>query len=156
MAADTNNVIEVGRLTRDAELKFTQAGFAIGNLSIAVNDRVKKGDQWVDEASFFDVTHLGKGAEALKPYLLKGTQICVTGKLKQDRWQDQSGQNRSKIYILAEHIQLLGKAPERSDGGGYQQRQSAPQAPYSKNNPEGLGRDSEEGNSAGFDDDIPF
>ena len=77
--ADVNHVIIIGRLTRDAELKYTSAGFAISNISIAVNRRRKNGEQWVEEASFFEVNLYGKTAEGLKPYLLKGKQIAVEG-----------------------------------------------------------------------------
>ena len=56
MAGDINQVILVGRITRDAELKYTASGTALCSFSIAVNRRLKKADQWVDEASFFDLT----------------------------------------------------------------------------------------------------
>jgi len=105
--ADVNHVIIIGRLTRDAELKYTSAGFAISNISIAVNRRRKNGDQWVEEASFFEVNLYGKSAEGLKPYLLKGKQIAVEGELRQDRWE-QDGQSRSKVVISATNVQLLG------------------------------------------------
>lgn len=105
--ADVNHVIIIGRLTRDAELKYTTAGFPISNLSIAVNRRRKSGDQWVEEVSFFDVNLYGKSAEGLKPYLLKGKQIAVEGELRQDRWE-QDGQSRSKVVISANNVQLLG------------------------------------------------
>jgi len=105
--ADVNHVIIIGRLTRDAELKYTSAGFAISNISIAVNRRRKNGEQWVEEASFFEVNLYGKTAEALKPYLLKGKQIAVEGELRQDRWE-QDGQPRSKVVISASNVQLLG------------------------------------------------
>ena len=111
---DINHVIEIGHLTRDAEVTYTPGGMAVGKLSIAVNRRVKKGQEWVDEANYFDVSLFGKQAEGLKPYLTKGKQIAVDGFLKQDRWQDQAtGQNRSAVKIVANDIQLLGG----KDGG---------------------------------------
>jgi single-strand DNA-binding protein len=105
--ADVNRVVIIGRLTRDAELKYTQAGFAISNFSIAVNRRRKNGEQWVEEANYFDINLFGKQAESLKPYLVKGKQIAVEGELKQDRWE-QDGQPRSKVVISASNVQLLG------------------------------------------------
>lgn len=107
MAEDMNRVILVGRLTRDAELTYTQSGFALTKMSIAVNKRRKQGDQWVEEASFFDITLWGKRGEALTPWLLKGQQIAVDGQLKQDRWE-QEGQKRSRVVVEASNIQLLG------------------------------------------------
>jgi single-strand DNA-binding protein len=109
--ADVNNVVLVGRLTRDAELKYTGTGFPISNFSIAVNRRRKNGDEWVDEANFFDITVYGKSAESLKPYLIKGRQVAVEGELRQDRWQQEDGQTRSKVVISANNLQLLGGNP---------------------------------------------
>ena len=119
--ADINRVIEIGRLTRDEELTYTPGGMAVGKISIAVNRRVKKDQEWVDEANYFDVSVFGKQAENLKQFLTKGKQVCVDGYLKQDRWQDQStGQNRSAVMIVANDIQLLGGR----DGGNNQLSQT--------------------------------
>jgi single-strand DNA-binding protein len=115
--SDVNRVIVIGRLTRDAELKYTQAGFAISNFSVAVNRRRKNGEQWVDEANYFDVSLFGKQAETLKPYLVKGKQIAVEGELKQDRWE-QDGQPRSKVVISASNVQLLGGGQGAAGGQG--------------------------------------
>jgi len=105
--SDLNRVDLIGRLTRDAELKTTANGFAVCNFSIAVNRKKKNGDQWEDEANFFDVTSFSKQAEYLHQYLIKGKQVGIDGELKQDRWQ-QDGQNRSRVIIIANNIQLLG------------------------------------------------
>ncbi|MGL4986071.1 MAG: single-stranded DNA-binding protein [Treponemataceae bacterium] len=120
--ADVNKVILIGRLTRDAELKYTQGGAAILTFSIAVNRRKKSGDQWVDEASFFDVVLYGKFGETLNQYLSKGKQVGVDGELRQDRWE-QDGQNRSKIVIVADNVQLLGgnTGASHAGSGGYNQ-----------------------------------
>lgn len=107
MSEDINRVVLVGRLVRDIELSYTQSGTALGKISIAVNRRVKKGDQWLDEASFFDCVQWGKRAESLAPYLLKGQMVCLDAHLKQDRWE-QDGQKRSKVVVEVENIQLLG------------------------------------------------
>jgi single-strand DNA-binding protein len=104
---DINQVVLVGRLTRDAELKYMTSGAAMSKFSIAVNRRKKSGDEWVEEASFFVVVVWGKVAEALSPYLLKGKQVGVNGALHQNRWE-QDGQARSRVEIIANNIQLLG------------------------------------------------
>ncbi|MGP1586808.1 MAG: single-stranded DNA-binding protein [Treponemataceae bacterium] len=104
---DLNSVSIIGRLTRDAELKYTSGGMAVSNFSIAVNRRRKNGDQWVDEVSFFDVNFFGKSAESLKQYLLKGKQIAINGELRQDRWE-KDGQNHSRVFIVANTVELLG------------------------------------------------
>ncbi len=104
---DLNNVSLIGRLTRDAEVKYTSANYPVTSFGLAVNRSVKKGDKWQDEASFFDVTVFGKTGERLQQYLKKGKQIAVIGELKQERWQ-QDGQNRSKVIIVANDLYLLG------------------------------------------------
>jgi single-strand DNA-binding protein len=108
MAADINKVVLVGRLTRDAEQSYTQSGFALLKFSIAVNRNRKQGDQWVEEASFFDVTVFGRQGEAIANYMTKGKQVAVEGQLRQDRWEAQDGSKRSKVTIDANNIQLLG------------------------------------------------
>lgn len=106
--ADINTATLIGRLTRDEDLKYTSGGMAIGTISLAINRKVKKGQEWVDESNFFDVVIFGKQAESLKPHLVKGKQIGITGYLKQERWSDQNGQNRSVVKIYANDVQLLG------------------------------------------------
>jgi single-strand DNA-binding protein len=92
------------------------------SFSIAVNRSKKNGDQWIDEANFFDVVSFGRLAEALEQYLNKGQQVAIEGYLKQDRWQ-QDGQNRSRVAIVAENIQLVGGKKDGAETtGGYQPR----------------------------------
>lgn len=118
--ADINRVTLVGNLTRDSQLKYTPGGMAICEFAIAINTRRKQGDEWVDEANFFDVTLFGRQGEAIQRYLLKGKQVGVDGRLKQDRWQDkETGQNRSKVVVIAENVMLLGGGGGGSGSGGY-------------------------------------
>ena len=121
--ADINHVVLIGRLTRDAELKYTASGQAVCKFSMAVNRRRKNGDQWEDEANYFDVVLWGRQGESLNQYLLKGKSVGIDGELRQDRWQ-QDGQNRSKVEIVATNIQLLGGNPggsgQSGQGGGNQ------------------------------------
>lgn len=105
---DMNVFALIGRLVKDAELKYTASGAAIASFALASNARAKKGEEWVDEASFFDCTLFGKQAESLKAYLVKGKQVAISGRFKQDRWQDKDGGNRSKVILIAESIQLMG------------------------------------------------
>ena len=140
--ADINQVVLVGRLTRDVELKYTNTGFAIANLSLAVNRRVKKDDNWQDEGNFFNCVLVGKRAEALAQYLVKGKQIGIQGELRQDRWE-QAGQPRSRVEIFVTNIQLLGgRGPDQ--GHGVSPRQAEDYTPQ------------EIPTADDFDDDIPF
>ena len=104
--ADINHVWLVGRLTRDAEVKYTIRGKAVAKFSIAVNERRKDGDQWKDHADFFELVLWGQLAESLQNYLKKGKQVGVVGKLSQERWE-QSGEKRSKVIVNVQNIQLF-------------------------------------------------
>ena len=153
--ADINRVILVGRLTRDAELKYTSGGTAVSKFGLAINRRRKVGDQWEEEASFFDIVVWGRVAEALNQYLLKGKQVGVDGELRQSRWE-QDGQKRSRVEIHANNIQLLGG---RGDSGGSGGAGDSSGSGGSGGAPRTQGAES--GESGGgyrddFEDDIPF
>ncbi len=149
-----NTVVIAGNLVRDAELKYTNNGLAICEFSVAVNDQRKQGDAWVDEAHFFDVTVFGRRGEAIQRYLTKGKTVAIEGKLKQDRWQNQEGQNRSKVGIVANNVMLLGGRDGGSGGSESSSGNRSGSAPS--------GNASDGGNSSGgfggddFPDDIPF
>jgi single-strand DNA-binding protein len=123
---DLNKVILIGRLTQDCgnderSFGYVGNGQARANVSIVVNRSYKQGDQWVEEANYFNITIWGKTAENLKPYLTKGKQICVEGHLKQDRWE-KDGKKESRLNVVAESVQLLGGgnkggSNQQNDGG---------------------------------------
>jgi single-strand DNA-binding protein len=147
--ADINHVVLVGRLTRDADLKYTNTGLAICNFSIAVNRRRKQGDQWVEEASFFNVVLMGRMGEAISQYLVKGKQVGVEGELRQNKWE-QDGQPRSRVEIFANNIQLLGGRGGSGGGsGGYDDDSSYNSRPPRRN-------EQTSNNDDQFEDDIPF
>ena len=104
---DINTVVLVGRLTRDAELKYTKGGTAVLSFSIAVNKSKKEGDQWKDEGHFFDCSMFGKRAESLNQYLTKGMQIAISGSLEQQRWESKDGP-RSKVSVVVDELSMLG------------------------------------------------
>jgi single-strand DNA-binding protein len=110
--ASFNRVILVGNLTRDIELKFLGSGTAVAEIGMAVNDKVKKGDSWIDEVTFVDVTLWGKTAEVAKQYLSKGSPLLVEGRLKLDQWE-KDGQKRSKMRVVGEKMQMLGSGKKR-------------------------------------------
>jgi len=105
--ASFNNVILMGNLTRDVELRYTPSGTSVTDISLAVNERVKSGEQWVDEVSFFDVTLWGRLAEVAAEYLGKGKPVLISGKLKQESWE-KDGQKRSKVKVIASELKLIG------------------------------------------------
>ena len=114
--ASYNRVVIVGNLTRDVELRYTPTGTAVTDIALAINDRVKKNDQWVDEVNFFDVTLWGRTAEVAGEYLSKGSSVLIEGKLKQDRWE-QEGKTRSKVKIVGEKMQMLSSRNTGGAGG---------------------------------------
>ena len=141
---DLNHVIEIGRLTRDIserDLGYTTGGTARLNLSVAVNRSEKRGGEWADKVSFFDVTVWGKTAENIRPYLHKGKQIAVDGYLDQQRWE-KDGQKFSKVVIIADSVQLLG--------GNENSQQSAQQAQQPAGDYQSAGSGDD------FPEDIPF
>ncbi len=119
---DTNSVLLIGRLTRDSEVRYTRNGSAVSSFSIAVNRRRKSGEQWIDEVSYFEINLFGKAAENLAQYLIKGRQVAVNGELRQDRWTDGEGRAKSKVFIVADSIQLLA-SPSDSQQGPKEQNQ---------------------------------
>jgi len=147
--ADLNHVVLIGRLTRDAEVKITAGGQAVTKFSIAVNRRKKVGDNWEDEANYFDIVLWGKQGESLQSYLVKGKMVGIDGELRQDRWQ-QEGQNRSKVEIVASYVQLLGGG--QSSGDRQNNQNSSSSGSGSSDN----SYSSSGGSSDGFTDDIPF
>ena len=112
--ASYNRVVLLGNLTRDPELRYIPSGTAVSEIGLAVNDRIKKNDQWVDEATFVDVTLWGRTAEVANEYLSKGSSILIEGRLKLDTWE-KDGQKRSKLRVVADKMQMVGG---RGGGGG--------------------------------------
>ena len=145
--ADLNNYSVIGRMTRDLDERafaYTQNGKARLNISIAVNDGY--GDN--QYTSYFDVVIWGKTAENIKPYLGKGKQLCINGRLRQDRWES-NGQKNSRVVIVAETVQLLGGRDNGAgSGGNYQQpvQHRLPRFEPIPNNNDG----------GDFPEDIPF
>ena len=149
--ASFNRVVLVGNLTRDVELRYTPQGTAVTDVGLAVNERVKRNDQWVDEANFFDVTLWGRLAEIAGEYLSKGSSVLIEGRLKQETWE-QEGKKRSKVKVVAEKLQMLGSRSGGSSGSsGNQNSSSAPQKTAEN-------QQAYSGASQGTppDDDVPF
>ena len=126
MANDLNMLALIGRLTHDAEMKFSGGGTAIISFSLAVNKRKRFGEQWKDEAQFFDCTFFGKGAESIEAWMKKGKQVAIQGELRQNRWE-QDGQSRSKVVIVATSVQLLSSPGDsKQEGSAPPSRATAP------------------------------
>lgn len=120
MMAYLNQVLLLGNLTRDPELRYTPKGMAVADLGLAVN-RAWSDDQGQrqEETTFVDVTVWGRQAELAREYLVKGRGVLVEGRLQVDSWEDrQSGQRRHKLKVVAENLQFLpdGRGHKGGDG----------------------------------------
>lgn len=138
-----------GNLTRDPELRTTQSGTSVLSMGVAVNERVKRGDQWEDRPSYVDVTVWGARAEALSKFLRKGLRVAVSGRLRQDRWQDrQTGENRSRLGIVADEVDVMtprdGGRERQAPVPQQAQQQAVPYAAPAPAQPDP------------YDEDIPF
>ncbi len=153
MATDINSVVLIGRLTRDAELRYSNSGVAICKFSIANNYSRKQGDNWTEETNFFDAVLIGRRGEALHRYLVKGKQIGIQGELRQDRWE-QDGQKRNRVEIYVGEVNLLGGGQGGGGQGGDTRSSvrsaSAPEPGYTAD--DGAAADT----GSDFEDDVPF
>lgn len=103
-----NRVTLMGNLANSPELKYLPGGdTAVVETAIAVNERFKKGEEYVETVSFVDAVFYGRSAEIVNQYLRKGSPILIEGRLKQDRWEKE-GQKRSKLRVIVEQMKMIG------------------------------------------------
>ena len=152
-----NKVILIGNLGKDPEVRYTSGGQAVANLRIATSRSWtdKQSGQKKEETEWHDVEVWGKQAEQVGEYLAKGRQVYVEGRLKTDKWQDkQSGQERSKVKVVADTVRFLGgRGAGGGAGGGGRGAGMPDEPPGGFEEPEGGGGG---GGAGGGPDDIPF
>lgn len=137
-----------GRLGRDCETRYTQAGMAICSFAVAVDYGFgdNKGTNWI-RCSLF-----GKRAEGKLPqYLLKGTQVAVSGELRVREYDDKDGNKRTSVDVSVDKLDLIGGRQEGSGSSGNAPRGNA--SPSKGNDPFA---DSPDFGYVPADDDIPF
>jgi single-strand DNA-binding protein len=117
--ASYNKVILMGNLTRDCETRFAPNGTAIVKFGLAVNRRFQDADgNWKEQPTFIDVTMFGKRGEAFARFHTKGKPAFIEGQLRLDTWDDkQTGQKRSKLYVVADNWEFVGSGGAREGGG---------------------------------------
>ncbi len=116
--ASFNKVLLIGNLTRDPELRYTSGGTAVASFGLAVNRKFKQGEEWKDEVCFVDITVWAKQGENCAEYLNKGSLAFIEGRLNYQTWEDkQSGQQRSKLEVVANNVQFLTKQGAKMDMG---------------------------------------
>jgi single-strand DNA-binding protein len=150
-------VVLTGNLTRDPELRSTNTGMSVCSLRIACNTRRKNqatGD-WEDKPNYFDVTVWGAQGENCARFLSKGRPVAVDGRLEWREWQDQNGNKRQAVDIVADAVQFLGSRDDAAGGSnGFTPRSDVP-ADTRDFEPAGTPAGGSAGSSAG-EDDIPF
>ena len=155
-----NQVILIGHLGRDPELRTTQSGQTVANFSVATNRRWSDRDgNRKEETEWHYVVCWGRQAEVAGQYLTRGKLVSVEGRLQTRSWDDQqSGQKRYRTEIICRNFQMLGgrgdTGGQSGAGGqpGYGRSQAAPsQSAPAQSAPRDPGFD-----PAGADDDIPF
>lgn len=116
--ASFNKVILLGNVTRDFECRYLAAGTAVADFSLAINNNFTAKDGTKrEEVTFVEVTFFGRPAEIAAEYLRKGSPVLIEGRLKQESWQDKAtGQNRSKLKVIGESLQLLGSRDRAASG----------------------------------------
>ncbi|MBU1642585.1 single-stranded DNA-binding protein [bacterium] len=138
-----NKVILAGNLTRDIELRYSQAGLGIAKTAIATSRKFTANGEKKEEVMFIDITFFGRSAEVANQYLRKGSKILVEGRLQFEQWVDQNGGKRSKHSVAVETMQMLDSkgdsqqgsynAPQQQDDYGQPQQ---PRAQSSYNAPQ--------------------
>ena len=138
-----NKIFIIGNLTRDPEMRSTQAGIPVCTFTVAVNRRVKQGaEAGQPEADFFRVTTWRQLAENCNRYLLKGRKVGVTGALTLQTYTGNDGQQRSSLEVTADEVEFLSP---RGESAGEDKSPSPQQA-----------QDTNSGFVRVDDDDLPF
>ena len=158
MAGSVNKVILVGNLGRDPEVRSTQDGTKVANLSLATSENWKDKNsgerrertEWHRVAIFNE-----RLVEVAEKYLRKGSTVYIEGQLQTRKWTDQSGQERYTTEVVLQRFRgeltMLGGRPGGGDSGGFG---DAP--PESSSPGRGAGGGMGGGGSGDLDDDIPF
>lgn len=151
-----NNVVLVGRLTKDAELRYTPSNVAVATFTLAVN-RNFKNQNGEREADFINIVIWRQQAENLANWAKKGTLLGITGRIQTRNYENQQGQRVYVTEVIAEQFQMLessnsqqgqsNNAQNSSQGDSFQNRNSQGdyQSPFGNSNPMDIS-----------DDDLPF
>jgi single-strand DNA-binding protein len=117
--AGVNKVILVGNLGSDPQVRYTPGGQAVANFNIATSERFNnKAGEKEERTEWHRIVAWGKLAEICQQYLKKGKQVYIEGRLQTRQWEDQQGQKRQTTEIVAQTMQMLGRAGEGGGPGG--------------------------------------
>lgn len=136
MAKGLNEAKLIGRLGQDPDVRYTQSGTAVANMSVATNHSVKQDDKWVEATEWHRIIVWGRKAEACGEYLSKGSQVYINGRLQTRSWEDKDGVKRWATEVVAQDVIFL-------DSKGQGQKSDRPPSPP---------RDEEDGTTGGSGD----
>ena len=139
-----NNVVLVGRMTRDAELRYTPSNQAVATFTLAVN-RNFKNQNGEREADFINVVFWRQQAENLANWAKKGTLIGVTGRIQTRNYENQQGQRVYVTEVVAETFQVMESRKDQQGGQSQSGYQSGGQSAFGNNQPMDIS-----------EDDLPF
>ena len=147
MARGVNKVTLIGNLGKDPEIRYTQSGSAVVNVSIATTDtwKDKQSGETQERTEWHNLVFFGRLAEIVNEYLKKGSQVYVEGRLQTRKWQDKEGHDRYTTEIVANEMQMLGGRSGADGGASRNANQAPPSSAEASNAP-----------ADDFDDDIPF
>lgn len=126
-----NKVILLGNITRDPQLSYLPSNTAVVEFGLAMNRTYKKQDgSQGEEVAFVDCQMFGKRAEVINKYVHKGDQLLVEGRLKLDQWDDKEGNKRSKLRVMVESFEFMGKKQGDSGEQPEQEQDEDPNIPF--------------------------
>jgi single-strand DNA-binding protein len=142
MARGINKAILVGNLGQDPEVRYTQGGAAVANISVATAEswKDKQSGEMQERTEWHRVVAFGRLAEIMGEYLKKGSQVYIEGRIQTRKWEDKENNTRYTTEIVANEMQMLGGKTDQSNHKAGGEQQTAP-AKTDTND---------------FDDDIPF
>lgn len=156
MARGVNKVILVGNLGADPETRYMPSGGAVTNLRVATADswKDKQTGERQERTEWHRVVLFNRLAEVAAEYLRKGSQVYLEGRIQTRKWQGQDGQDKYSTEIVANEMQMLGRAGGGGGGGGYQSAPADRDTGSSQAQP--MSSPATAGPPDDFDDDIPF
>lgn len=160
MARSFNQVVLMGNLTRDPELRTTPNGQSVCSFSLALNRRYRGSDEeWKEATDFIDIVAWGNLGERVAQYLQKGRACLVNGRLQSSSWE-QDGKKRSKVEVVAQDVTFLGGPGAGPAVGDEDRTIVAEPAPAGKKSPKAKKSEEVEIEDIGDEpinlDDIPF
>lgn len=128
MARSFNQVILVGNLTRDPEVRTIPSGQSVTSFGVATSRSWKApdSDEWQEQTEFHNVTVWGRQGETAAQYLAKGRKVMIVGRLQTRSWEGEDGKKNYRTEIIAEQVNFLdGRGKGEGDDGGFSQEASA-------------------------------